>query len=204
MSGFLKIAPIVEGHGEVEAVPLLLRRILKEFHHGWRPAVLPPIRQPRDRLVRNINNTLVSAVRFAAEQLRESVLPEARSLILILCDAEDSCALQLVTNMSTALALAAVSTPVVTIVAVPTYETWFAAAAASLTEFLDLDPASIPVDPERLQIRKSWIEKRFKGTRYSETVDQRRLTAAMDLKLCRRQSPSFDKLCRDISRVVGD
>jgi hypothetical protein len=35
---------------------------------------------------------------------------------------------------------------------------------------------------------------------YAETVDQPRLTAAMDLQMCRERSKSFDKLCRELEK----
>lgn len=40
------------------------------------------------------------------------------------------------------------------------------------------------------------------GTKYSETQDQPRMTAQMDLALCRRRCPSFDKLCRELASRV--
>jgi predicted ATPase len=36
--------------------------------------------------------------------------------------------------------------------------------------------------------------------KYSETIDQPAMTADMDLSLCRRRSPSFDKLCRELEK----
>ena len=41
-------------------------------------------------------------------------------------------------------------------------------------------------------------QRRFKGVKYSETVDQPAMTRAMNLAQCRLRSPSFDKLCRDL------
>lgn len=57
-----------------------------------------------------------------------------------------------------------------------------------------------PKDLARQRCRKAWIEKRIKAPKYSETVDQPAMTAAMDLKLCRSRSPSFDKLCRELEK----
>lgn len=61
-------------------------------------------------------------------------------------------------------------------------------------------------DPKNLawqRCRKAWIEKRIKAPKYSETVDQPAMTAAMDLALCRSRSPSFDKLCRELEKRCG-
>ena len=83
------------------------------------------------------------------------------------------------------------------------YETWFVAASSSLVAFLDL-PAEVPEDPEAQRLGKAWIERHFRGTKYSETLDQPAMTRKMDLGLCRERSRSFDKLCRELaSRLTG-
>lgn len=38
------------------------------------------------------------------------------------------------------------------------------------------------------------------GSPYSPPIDQPRLTAAMDLTMCRAGSRSYDKLCRELER----
>jgi hypothetical protein len=87
------------------------------------------------------------------------------------------------------------------VLAIVEYETWFVAAADSLRDFLDIPHTdTVPEAPEPRRSGKSWIERRFRGTKYSETVDQPKMTAAMDLPLCRQRSPSFDKLCRELEK----
>ncbi|GAG17177.1 unnamed protein product [marine sediment metagenome] len=84
------------------------------------------------------------------------------------------------------------------------YETWFVAAAKSLHELLKLPPdTQIPEDPETRRLGKAWINDHFRGTKYSETIDQPRMTALMDLSRCRARSPSFDKLCRELEKRIG-
>ena len=46
----VKIQPIVEGHGDVEAFPVLLRRFVQEAE-VWAVDIGRPIRRPRHRLV---------------------------------------------------------------------------------------------------------------------------------------------------------
>jgi hypothetical protein len=82
------------------------------------------------------------------------------------------------------------------------YETWFVAAAESLRDYLDITE-SVPDHPET-SAGKGWVQARFRGTKYSETIDQVRMTAAMDLSRCREGSPSFDKLCREIAKYMLD
>ena len=79
------------------------------------------------------------------------------------------------------------------------YETWFVAAAESLRDFLDFPADATNLQaPEKARSGKGWVQRHFKGPKYSQTLDQPRLTARMDLGLCRARSPSFDKLCREL------
>jgi hypothetical protein len=84
------------------------------------------------------------------------------------------------------------------------YETWFAATAESLLKYLDLESDSAPSDsPEEAGHGKAWVERRFRGRKYLETQDQPAMTSTMDLTLCRKRSPSFDKLCRELEARLG-
>jgi hypothetical protein len=83
------------------------------------------------------------------------------------------------------------------------YETWFVAAAQSLRELLDVDPNEIPQSPEDARLGKGWVDRHFRAAKYSERIDQPRMTARMDLNLCRARSPSFDKLCRELEKQIS-
>jgi hypothetical protein len=48
----VRLDVIVEGHGEVEAAPVLLRRVADYIAPGYWLDVLPPDRKKRDQLVR--------------------------------------------------------------------------------------------------------------------------------------------------------
>ena len=63
----LRVAPIIEGDGEEEAVRILLDRTWREVLGGEYIDVLKPIRQPRSRLV--INEHLCRAIRLASLKL---------------------------------------------------------------------------------------------------------------------------------------
>jgi hypothetical protein len=197
----LRVSVVVEGHGEVASVPILLERLWFELIRGeYIEVVRPPIRQPRDRLARNKDDSLSRAVGLAAAKLRESSSdlndPE---LILVLIDADEDLPCELGPRLLEIARHSRSDKNISCVIANIEYETWFVASAASLTEFLEWnDEEDLPVDPEAKRMGKGWIEKRFNGVKYSETVDQPKLTAKMDLQLCRDRSPSFDKLCRDV------
>jgi len=195
----LRIVPIVEGHGEVQALPILLRRVWTELLGGVFTDVLAPIRSHRDQLTQAENAALHKAVSLAAEKLRSADRVPMPGLILILIDAEDDLACSLGPELLNRARGYRSDTDVTCVIANHCYETWFAASADSLRNHLDLtNDLQLPVDPEQENLRKSWISRRIRRAKYSETVDQARLTAAMDLALCRANSRSFDKLCREL------
>jgi hypothetical protein len=86
----MKLGLIVEGHGEVQAVPLLMRRLLTALAPALHPAVLPPHRVARGQLVKEAE--LQRAIEFMARKVGE----EGR--ILVLLDADDELPCQLGTG----------------------------------------------------------------------------------------------------------
>jgi hypothetical protein len=190
----LGIVPIVEGHGEQEAIRILLTRTIQELLGGPYPFILSPIRQPRSKLVSKPRE-LERAVELGVLKLRQSSPSFEHGLVLVLLDADEDRPCELAPQL---LARACRSdVDVACVLANPEYETWFVAAAPSLSRYLDLDGARCD-EPEANRLKKAWIEHRFTSGSYSETIDQPRLTAAMDLAMCRAASPSFDKLCREL------
>jgi hypothetical protein len=90
------------------------------------------------------------------------------------------------------------------VVANTMFETWFVAAAASLTSHLVLpDPHALPADPEAARLGKAWIKQHMRSRKYSETADQASLASQMDLAACRARSRSFDKLCRELEKRLN-
>ena len=202
----LVIAPIVEGHGEVAALPILLRRIGQEYCPDTFVEVLQPIRQPASSLVKTTNPSLHKAVSLATGKLAAHSNSVDRKLILIVIDAEGRCAANLGPELKMRAEAIVGHMNISSVIAVDEYETWFVAAAESLSKYINASPDEIPLNPETTGTKKKWIDDRYRGVKYSETVDQPKFSSAMDLRLCRSRSPSFDKLCRDIERmaILGD
>lgn len=200
----LRVAPIVEGHGEVASVPILLRRIGNEILRVEYLDVLQPVRVSRSSIVpreaaapgalEDPVKELRRAVELAARKIAARSDPATPALVLILLDAEQDCPAKLGPYLRDAVP----QPNVACVLAKVEYETWFVAAAESLTEFLDRGEGPVPAEPEEQGCGKSWIQRRFRRPAYSPTVDQPRMTSAMDLLQCRARSPSFDKLCREL------
>lgn len=193
----LHICPIVEGHGEYEAVRSLLERAWREIVGGTHVNVLRPIRQPRGKLVKD--EELRRAVTLAAEKLVAVPDDGAPRLVLVLIDAEDDLACELAPRLlKTILTAGRTGIACSCVLANVMYETWFVAAAESLKDFLELEDGDPPADPEGQRCGKGWIKSRIKGAKYSETLDQPAMTARMDMLTARTRARSFDKLCREL------
>jgi hypothetical protein len=195
----LRVAPIVEGHGEVSAIRILISRVWTELLGGGYADVIQPIRRPKSKLVKEAE--LERAVELAALKLRADRDVGIPWLVLILLDANGDCPAELGPALLARARQVAGHADIACVIAKVEYETWFVAAAESLSEYLDLAAQhEPPVAPEHARCGKRWVEQRFRTVKYSETVDQPRMTAAMDLLIARARAPSFDKLCRELER----
>src|SRR5438105_351430 len=85
----MKIYPMVEGHGEVEAVPVLLRRLLAEAQcHGV--GIGRPIRRTQSQL--RSKEGIQAGVRLA-------LLQPGCAAVVILFDGEDDCPKELAVSV---------------------------------------------------------------------------------------------------------
>ena len=159
----MKIQPIVEGHGEVEAVPILLRRLIAEAQ-AWRIQAGKSIRRTRHQLVHEPG--LERSVRIALEQ------PDCGA-ILILFDGDDDCPAELGPRLQRVASQAAHGTPCEVVIAHREYEAWFLAGFDSLRGHkMILDHAETPRDPERPRDARGRFETMMRpATSYVERVD---------------------------------
>ncbi|NRD55933.1 DUF4276 family protein [Corallococcus exiguus] len=190
----MKLGLIVEGHGEVRAAPILVRRLTQWLAPEVHPEVLLPHRIPRGQLVKE------DELRRAIELTARKVGDEGRILVLLDADKDLPCVLgpRLLTWARAQRANRSISV----VVAQCEYEAWFLAAAESLRSQRGL-PANLdaPAQPERIRDAKGWLGNHMPSG-YSETIDQPALTSAFDLEAARR-ADSFDKLVRDMCTLLG-
>jgi hypothetical protein len=190
------IASIVEGDGEVSALPKLLHRIAAEL--GVPNLLAPtPMRIPRGKI------TIVGGIEraVAAGALRVS----GKGGVLVLLDADDDCPAESGPLLLVRATAARPDKKVSVVLANREFEAWFLAAAPSLAGQFGF-PADFarPRTPETPRDCKGLLTKaRPKGQPYKETVDQAPLTSVFDLKMAREHSDSFDKFYREVSRLLG-
>jgi hypothetical protein len=131
----LKIVPIVEGHGENNSIRPLLQRIWSELLGGDYVEVVKPIRWSRGRLVQG--SELGRAVDLATLKLRDAQ-PDERGMVLVLVDADEDLPCELGPRLMQEVQERRSDTDVSCVVANVEYETWFIAAAASLSEYTSI------------------------------------------------------------------
>ncbi len=191
------IACIVEGHGEVQALPALLRRVGYEIDPGAQLRVPQPYRVNRSSLVRP--EMLERVVQTQADRVTGA------GGVLVLIDSDKDCPAELGPRL---LARARDTRPdkkVAVVLANCEFETWFLAAADSLAGYRGLpEGLASPPDPEAIRGAKEWLGSRMPGRSYRETSDQTAFAARFDLKMAREKSPSFEKFWREAERLIGD
>lgn len=191
-----RIVAIVEGHGEIDAVPILLNRIAAAVAPTAEVEVLPPIRVERNRVVQpeELERVVELAARTAA--------PDGS--ILVLLDADDDCPAELGPELLQRARAARPDRAIRVVLAKAEYEAWFLAAVASIAGRHDIDAAATAPDaPEGIRNAKGWLTARMPlGRSYRPTRHQAVLTEHFDLDAARQGAPSFDKLWRDVSALL--
>jgi len=192
----VRVCPIVEGDGEVAALPVLLRRIAAWLTPHCAVDIRRPIRVARMTLL-NRPNEFDRHLQLAANYC------EADGWILILLDADDDCPVDLAAQLRARAARIVPHRQVAVVLANREFEAWFIAAAPSLTHAgLTLLPEDRQVQAETPRDAKGWLGKRMGPQRYHPTSDQPRFAHHIDLDLARERSRSFRKLCDDWERLT--
>jgi hypothetical protein len=186
-----RVGAIVEGYGDVEAVPILVRRVALEIYG------IPVDVQKPHRLAR-------SKIGIAAELDRALQLHVARvgpdGGVLVVFDADDDDPIE-VTSRVEAIAHERHGRVAVA-VAVKEFEAWFLAALPSLVGHRALrNDAHYDRDPEGRRNCKKELELLMTES-YSETRHQSAFSAVMDLAQARRRSPSFERFVAAVGSVL--
>jgi hypothetical protein len=182
------IQPIVEGHGELEAVPVLLRR-LRDLSQAYPLEVNQPIRCHYADFF--IEQQLRKAVRIALKQNCDAIL------LMVDGDGTHDCPLNQAPQILSWAQAEAARTPCAVVMAYREYEAWFLASIESLRgrRGIRADAVSHP-DPEVPRGAKGQLEQRMEpGRSYNPPADQPVLSAQFDMQ------PTYEK-CRSFRHLV--
>jgi hypothetical protein len=194
----LKIVPIVEGPGEVTAVPVLLQKLLKEMDcHNIQVAI------PKNAHGRGTLEKLLE--KFIQHAWRERDC----GAILVLLDADKDCPKDLAKGFSRRIEAMGIIHPVVIVCAKHMYETWFLASLETIAgKKLGERPGLLggipsPEDVESVGGAKGRLSHHFPmGRAYKETEDQEAMTRLLNTRLARDRSRSFRRLWHAIEQAL--
>lgn len=178
---------IVEGHSEVESIPILFRRIHSEFEPKRYFSILQNniIRIPRSTLMRE--GEIERAVTAASIRLDR----EGNILVIIDADNDEPIALEQMLNLKAKAAVPHLNVEVV--VAVREYESWIIYSISSVVGRRGFaNEIVLPFNIENISGAKEWLSRHMIGKTYSETQDCPAISAIMDLALC-KNSVSFKR-----------
>jgi hypothetical protein len=186
MSGYF-VASIVEGHGEVAALPVLLRRLHQASAASGAPLVVnPPIRIKAGSFLGD-SSYRESYLQLAAAKARHS---GRKALILVLLDCEDHCPAELGPKLFSSCRAVCGEQEVLVALAHREFETWFMASAPSLGGSRGFPEAvAAPENPEGRRDAKGWISAQL-HRRYNEPSDQPAFASVFDLEAA-ATIPSF-------------
>ncbi|MGH8886815.1 MAG: DUF4276 family protein [Egibacteraceae bacterium] len=187
---------MVEGKGEIKAVPELVGRIAADI--GLAPFSCPTRQESWGTMKRR--GGLEKAVRIA-------IVQHCPDGVLVILDADNDCPATEGPKLLTRVRAVARDTPVGLVLAKCEFEAWFLAAAESLAGHQGLrKPLRPPANPEAIPKAKEWLDDKMlnKKRSYSPTRQQAALVAAMDLDLAEQRSDSFAKCKREIERLLKE
>ena len=188
------ISCIVEGQGDVQSIPLIIRRIAYET--AVYDLTIRPIRISRTKLVRA--GELERAIELGAR------LAGAAGGVLVVVDADDDCPGQLGPTLQQRAVNARPDVPSRVVLAAKEKEAWYIAAIESLRGRRGL-PRDVtrPENPEGIRAAKEWIGRRMEQKGYSEITDQAAFAQLFDFTAARQFARSFGKLEREVLRLLA-
>ncbi|WP_166846072.1 DUF4276 family protein [Isoptericola sp. BMS4] len=194
MNGLIRIASVVEGHGEVQGLPRMIQRIAQEKCATYVDAPKPH-RVPRATMVHRPEE-LQKAVRFQAARF------DGPGGVVVLADSDDDDADDLCRVLQESVDAAGASRPVVATVAVREYEAWFLAGIESLRSHGAVrDSAAYDGDPERPRNPKLRLEELMYES-YGSVRHQVAFNMLLDLDRAAERSPSFARFVESLGSLV--
>ena len=189
----MKVVPIVEGHGDAEAVPVLLRRLVSAASAWEEVRIDQPIRCNRSQLVKQ--DELRKRVRLA--RLRKDC-----AAILIIFDSDDDCPVELAAQVREWAVAEAGPVHCDVVLAEREYEAWFLATAESLRvhHSVKSDAQSHP-EPESPRDAKGRLEAMM-SISYSEKTHQPAFSAIFCMAAAHVRCRSFRKLVGSFGRLM--
>lgn len=189
----MRLLPIVEGPGDVNATPVLLRRIARRIG-------LPNVQILRAHRRGDLFQVHRHLQRFAAVAALE------RAAALWLFDCDDGCAFERARELHRAVLREQFPYPFRVALIVKEYECLFLADPDACRMVLEIPAAAaFPSDPESVRGAKELLSRLMaRGRAYKETIHQQALSEVVDLDRLYEKSRSYRHLENAISELAKD
>lgn len=182
------IVTIVEGPGDVDALPILLRQLV-----NWE---IYSVNFPRPKNAHGKTNlTKPNGIEQFLDLARREPSCDG---VLILIDADEECSVELSRGLKQRVMKIGLPFPVAIVCAVCEYEAWFLASLETIAGQLNTNlPMEVRYDgnPETVRGVKEWLTRQMEGGFvYKETQHQATMSSLLDPLLARSKSRSFRRL----------
>ena len=192
------IVAIVEGAGDKNAVPSLVRKILGERLCRY------DIGTGKSQVAKGKDNLVGKFERFV-----EYAMDENPAAILVLVDADEDCPVELASSLARRAAALNAHVPIAIVCSKSEYETWFICSLSDsdgdgIRRNLGLASSAVcPENAESIRDAKGWLTDRMpRNRRYSPRTDQDDLTHHIAINLAHEKSRSFRRLCRAVRELA--
>jgi len=188
----MRIQPFVEGHGEVQAVPVLLRRFQEQS--GIYPMeILRPVRSPRSDFLDEIR---------LRNLIRRTLIQRPCEALLILLDGDDDCPRELAPRIENWTSAEAGGIPSAAVILQREYESWLLASLEALrgVRGIRTDATSVS-DPESIRGAKERLKANMLGA-YAPASDQAALTALFNMEAAYRACRSFRRMVSAFGKIA--
>lgn len=192
----LGVFSIVEGHGDVEAVRVLIRSFAHNVASNYDFELLEPMRISRGKILDEAE--LGRAVQLANLRLRDF---DVRWLFAVF-DSDDECPVVLATAAHQIISSRSVNLETSVVIADKEFESWFLCALDVIRAGNRLrSGVQLVQDSAAIRDAKGYFERNFlpSGAYYSEAIDQARFSSFFNFNLDGNRS--FEKLKKELGRI---
>lgn len=188
------IVPVVEGPGDAEALPILLRKILAHLNQAHIGVATAKNAHGCGNLERT--GGLERFIEYATRT------PKCGGVLVVMdTDSDARCPLTFAASLAARIRASGANKPVAVVLANKEYEAWLIASIESIAGKPIKGSPGIaagtvaPASCESVKNPKAWLEKHFIRTQtYKETMHQAPMSAFVDPKLAKPRSRSFRRL----------
>lgn len=190
-----KLSLIVEGDGELTALPNLINRLLqKGFQRYDIVPDYPKNAHTKNNLIKN----------GGIEDFIGYCVKDKANAILILLDSDKECPIDIASHLHDRIFKLNLHIPVAIVCAKCEYEAWFLANLDALIQngLLKSDASYDTTKIEEKRDVKGWLSANMPSGKYKEVTDQLKMTRYIEFERTHELSRSFRRLMHAIEELV--